>query len=84
MEKRYFNTLFLLFFFITCSFANAAAQDSSMVSGEKLIIGITPTAPFVMKEKGNYSGLSIKSWKMVNAKLGAEYEFREYGSLGDF
>lgn len=48
-----------------------------------MIIGITPTPPFVFSENGAYSGLSVDSWKLVNGELDLEYEFKEYATLGE-
>ena len=81
MEKRNFRNLLLLIIVFTYPFTPLVAQDTTATAGHKLVIGITPTAPFVMKENGNYSGLSIKSWEMVNDELEAEYKFKEYESL---
>lgn len=83
MKRRHPLAIFILFsLFLLYSF-NISAQDSTAAENKKLIIGITPTAPFIIKEQGLYTGLSIKSWQMVNEELEAEYEFREYDSLGD-
>ncbi|MGB7842788.1 MAG: transporter substrate-binding domain-containing protein [Salinimicrobium sp.] len=81
MKTRTSGTLLLLIALFTYSFTPLLAQDTTAVTGNKLVIGITPTAPFVMKENGKYSGLSIKSWKLVNEELETEYEFKEYESL---
>lgn len=59
------------------------SQDTLHVPDEKLIIGITPTPPFVSEENGNYSGLSITSWELVNDKLQADFEYKVYPSLTD-
>ena len=83
MITKLFPKLFLLLVFFVSSASQVSAQDSTATTKEKLIIGITPTAPFVIKDKGQYSGLSIKSWQMVNDELEAEYDFREFDSLGD-
>ncbi len=75
MNKLYF----LLFFFAICS--TSKAQDSLGITEEKIIIGLTEAPPFVMKNGGNFSGLSIESWKLVNRQLDTEYEFREFPNL---
>ncbi len=59
----------------------ASAQDTLSSENQKLLIGITPTPPFVTEENGEFSGLSISSWQLVNEKLGAEYEYKVYPSL---
>jgi len=46
-----------------------------------LTIGLTEMPPFVMEEDGEYSGLSIASWELVNNELESEYQFRTYNSL---
>ncbi|MCC8359493.1 transporter substrate-binding domain-containing protein [Salinimicrobium sediminilitoris] len=75
MNKLYF----LLFFFAICS--TSKAQDSLGITEEKIIIGLTEAPPFVMKNGGNFSGLSVESWKLVNRQLDTEYEFREFPNL---
>ncbi|HSP12730.1 MAG TPA: transporter substrate-binding domain-containing protein [Salegentibacter sp.] len=71
--------LFLLInlFFFTESYA----QDSLTSATEKLQIGVTEMPPFVVKDDGEYSGLSISSWELVNKEFGADYDFRAYPSL---
>ncbi|SFN83455.1 transporter substrate-binding domain-containing protein [Salegentibacter flavus] len=61
--------------------AETYAQDTLASTSEKLQIGITETPPFVVKDNGEYSGLSISSWELVNEELGADYEFKAYPSL---
>lgn len=79
--KMYIFRKFLipfLFFFIA---VEGNFQNDSLPESDKLVIGITPTPPFVEKTAGGYSGLSISSWKLVNEQLQAEYEFKEYKDL---
>lgn len=76
------NNFLRIFFLISLFFsAETYAQDTLASTVEKLQIGITETPPFVVEENGEYSGLSISSWEMVNEELGADYEFRTYPSL---
>lgn len=77
---KIFNILCL---FLVLTGHLAAAQDTVPSPNERLIIGITPTPPFITKENGEYKGLSISSWRLVNQQLSADYEFREYPSLTD-
>ncbi len=75
---KYLKFLVLVsLFFSTESYA----QDTLVSTAKKLQIGITETPPFVVKENGGYSGLSISSWELVNEELGADYEFKVYPSL---
>ncbi|MDX1762458.1 MAG: transporter substrate-binding domain-containing protein [Christiangramia sp.] len=57
------------------------AQDSTASEKAPIIIGLTQAPPFVMKQDGRFSGLSIESWRLVNRKLDYEYEFREFEDL---
>lgn len=75
MKKKF---LLLLFIFISIA---SHAQDSLSPKNSKIIIGLTEAPPFVMRNDGTYSGLSIESWHLVNRELNAEYEFRFYPSL---
>jgi polar amino acid transport system substrate-binding protein len=68
---------FISFFFLINSFS----QNSGKVQGEKLVIGLTPTPPFVVQEKDEFSGLSISSWELVNSNLNREYEYKVYPNL---
>lgn len=76
---KHFLTVVFLFSFLVPSALRA--QDSLPVTNETLIIGLTPTPPFVTEENGNFSGLSITSWNLVNEKLQADFEYRVYPSL---
>ncbi|MCH4823071.1 transporter substrate-binding domain-containing protein [Gramella lutea] len=74
------SLFFLIFLF--CSLSLISQENDSVPFQKKLIIGITETPPFVEKGPHGYSGLSITSWKMVNERLQASYEFKEYRNLG--
>ncbi len=60
---------------------NTRAQDSTEVLDKKLVIGVTPTPPFVVQENEDFTGLSISSWELVNQKLNREYEYKIYPNL---
>ncbi len=75
---RLFSIFIILF---TGIFSGNAQKADSLLYNKKLIIGITETPPFVEKRPQGYAGLSINSWKMVNEKLQAPYEFKEYSNL---
>ncbi|MDT0690115.1 transporter substrate-binding domain-containing protein [Salegentibacter sp. F188] len=77
------KSLFFLFLTLLILSPKNYAQDSTSVSNQKLIIGITEAPPFITENNGDYSGLSISSWNLVNDKLESEYEFRTYNSLND-
>lgn len=77
--KNYYILLSLLLLLPSKGFS----QDTLETGPDKYIIGITPTPPFVVEENGNYSGLSISSWQLVNRQLDMDYEFRSYPSLTD-
>lgn len=72
-------TIVALFIFIAP--LQLPAQESVPIPNETLIIGITPTPPFINAENGKYSGLSITSWNLVNEKLQTDFEYRVYPSL---
>lgn len=79
MKHFLFNLLSILVLIPAGTFA----QDTIPVLNEKLVIGITSTPPFVTEENGNFSGLSITSWNLVNEKLQVDFEYRVYPSLTD-
>jgi ABC-type amino acid transport substrate-binding protein len=80
MIKKYFFLFSLLISSLT--FTAQPAADSLDLS-KTVIIGVTPTPPFVMEENGEYTGLSIDSWELINEELDFDYEFKEYGSLAE-
>lgn len=71
--------IFILFFLSISS--NVFAQKDSLPENNKIIIGLNEAPPFVVEENGEFSGLSISSWKLVNEELEMDYEFRSYSSL---
>jgi len=80
MIKKYF----FLFTLLISSFSfNAQQSPDSLDLSKKMVIGVTPTPPFVMEENGQYAGLSVDAWELVNKDLDLNYEFKEYASLGD-
>ena len=76
------NYLWLLIFALVLQFPfQTYAQDTTLSATGPLIIGVTPTPPFVIEEAGDFSGLSISSWELVNRELKTDYEYRSYPSL---
>lgn len=72
--------IFFLSFFLLAG-KISMAQDS-LRNSQKLVIGLTETPPFVMQEaNGNFTGLSIESWELVNEKLQMDYKFKTYDDL---
>ncbi len=45
----------------------------------KLTVGLKVTPPFIIKEKGKYTGVCIDLWESVAQKLGVVYEYKEFG-----
>lgn len=80
MIKKYF----FLFSLLISSFSfNAQQASDSLDLNKTFVIGVTPTPPFVTNENGEYAGLSIDAWDLVNDELDFNYEFKEYASLGE-
>lgn len=69
-----------VFFFLFINFTATAGEGIDSLNN-KLVIGLTEAPPFVLQKNGKLTGLSISSWKLVNQKLEAEYEFRTYPNL---
>lgn len=67
---------YLLLFGLQC-----VAQVPAPVEKDKLVIGITETPLFVVKENNKFKGLSISSWLLVNQRLNHDYEFKVYPDL---
>lgn len=79
-SMKYQKIKFLFLFFIS---SLTFAQQDSIPVDSKYIIGLTVAPPFVVEEEGEFSGLSISSWELVNEELEVDYEFRSYPSLID-
>ena len=76
MTKRLWSFLFSIFVIVPLY-----AQDTLLNLNEKLLIGVTEAPPFVLESNGDFSGISIESWQLVNQKLDADYEFKAYPDL---
>ena len=72
---------FCLLIFIFTSFSTSAQQDTLSKSAKDLKIGVFVTPPFVMEDDGDFSGLSISSWELVNKDLQMSYDYVQYESL---
>ena len=50
--------------------------------GQKLMVGVVSTPPFVMKTAdGQWEGLSIELWQMIARDLAVEFELVEYSDI---
>lgn len=77
-----FPIKFLFLLLCLVCFKKSKAQDT-LTTTDKVVIGITETPPFVIKEGNTFSGLSIASWNLVNDELELDYEYKEYATLGE-
>lgn len=75
------HLLYILLPLLILTPGQLSSREIAQKPDEKLLIGITETPPFVVEENGNYSGLSIVSWELVNENLGMDYEYQVYPSL---
>jgi len=78
-----FYSKFCIYFLLFISIISNSVwgQDSLSTGNKKVIIGVSETAPFIEKRHGEFRGLSVSSWKMVNEELQLDYEFKEYPDL---
>ena len=79
MIKNYIFLLTLLC--VNFTFTGQEEADSLNLPN-KVVIGVTPTPPFIMSANDEYRGLSVDSWELVNDELDLEFEYKEYESLG--
>ncbi len=81
--KPLFAVLLLNMIFFSEVTSAQETPDSLQSPGinKKLVIGLTETPPFVVNEEGDFSGISIASWELVNESLDLEYEYKVYPSL---
>ncbi len=73
--------LLLSFTLILLINLNSSFSQETPNPNTTLKIGIKITPPFIIENNGEYSGLSIKSWEMVNEKLGKDYEYIVFNTL---
>src|SRR5262252_11004845 len=59
------------------------AVASVAAAGEKLRVGISPFAPFVMFTDTGPEGAAIDAWHLIAQKLGVESEFVECKNIVD-
>ena len=63
----------------------AALAQTDDPEATRLRVGALVAPPFMMKtESGRWEGLSIELWEELAHALALEYEWREYGTLGEF
>jgi len=77
-------TLFQIIILFISGIGIAQETSDSLASpgiSEKLVIGITETPPFIVREGSDFSGLSIAFWELVNKSLKLNYEYRSYPNL---
>lgn len=68
-------------FFIAIFLFSFQLNAQEIVETKKVTIGVKVTPPFVEKKGGEYMGISIDSWNLVNEKLHWEVEYKEYETL---
>lgn len=69
--------LAMCFFFAN----NTAAQGNSLTNGRTLKVGLAGSAPFVIKDKHEYSGIAVEIWELVASNAGWKYELVPYKSV---
>ena len=77
------KVLLLLFTLITItafSQKNKQSPNEGDTIVHKLVVGYKITPPFVIKNKGALSGVSIELWETIAQELGYVYEYKEYRS----
>ena len=61
----------------------SVAAQAAGPAGQQWVVGTKEAPPFAMKQSdGSWSGISIELWEQVAARLGLNYELREYDLKG--
>ena len=79
-QKLFYFILISLLSINTYSQNTVVEQNTRDTIVHKLIVGYKITPPFVIKDKGNLSGVSIDLWETIAHELGYIFEYREYKS----
>ena len=70
------SILILIFFPAFLSLTLASGYQGE----KKFKIGITYAPPYIINEKGNFSGVSVDLWRLISDSLKLSYEYKVYGS----
>ncbi|WP_352728857.1 transporter substrate-binding domain-containing protein [Mesorhizobium sp. M0276] len=70
---------FILFLMLLWPQVAAEAQQPS----EPLNVGLFVNPPFVMKDKGQFTGMAINLWEGLAAKLGRQYRYVQFDTIRD-
>ncbi|MBT8305799.1 MAG: transporter substrate-binding domain-containing protein [Maribacter sp.] len=55
--------------------------NANTALGDTLLVGIHQDPPFVIKETGGYSGVSIDLWEAMAKELGIAFEYKEFSDV---
>lgn len=70
---------FVLLLMLSGSHVAAQAQQPS----EPLNVGLFVNPPFVMKDKGQFTGMAVDLWEELAPKLGRQYHYIEFQTVHD-
>src|SRR5438309_5236067 len=79
MRIRWLAGSFVLLLMLLWTLIAAQAQQPS----EPLNVGLFVNPPFVMKDKGRFTGMAIDLWEGLAAKLGHRYRYVQFDTVHD-
>jgi len=67
--------------FICCLLPLGLYAQQTSSPQQTIKVGIKVTPPFIVEDNGQYKGLSIQSWEMINDELGLDYEYVSFSTI---
>lgn len=77
MAKFSFKTTVILFFLLISANFFWSQKVFGQQESEEVVIGTRVVPPFVIKEDGEYSGLSVNLWNHIAGEMDLDYRFEE-------
>lgn len=70
------TVLFLILLSLTISTSGKEQQNAAF--SDTLTVGVKSAPPFLIKENGNWKGVSVDLWTEIAEELDIKYKFKEY------
>ncbi|WP_214477082.1 transporter substrate-binding domain-containing protein [Mesorhizobium sp. dw_380] len=70
-----------VFLLLMLSWPQGAAQAQQ--PSQPLNVGLFVNPPFVMKDKGRFTGMAVDLWEALAAKLGRQYRYVQFDTIHD-
>ncbi len=77
-----FYKQFFVAIMIMCMAAMVSVGQSTNQASSGLTIGLRESPPFIIRDEGEYTGLSIDLWEHVASETGIKFNYKYYKDLG--